>query len=100
METTGNGTLRKPLPMRAFYPLIALAAPLALAACGDPAPTYIDQAWVRLTPNKDMPSSGYFVDHGGDAATALRGVHTDYALTVDLHESRSEGGQRTMTPQN
>ena len=63
--------------MRAFYPLIALAAPLALAACGDPAPTYVDQAWVRLSPNKDTPSSGYFVAHGGDADTALRGAYED-----------------------
>src|SRR3546814_11528865 len=92
METTGNGTLRKPLPMRAFYPLIALAAPLALAACGDPAPTYLDQAWVRLSPNKDIPSSGYFVAHGCDADTALRGVLTAYALKVQMTESMNEGG--------
>ncbi len=38
--------------MRAPFALFALLAPLALAACGDPAPTYIDQAWVRLSPNK------------------------------------------------
>ena len=84
--------------MRAFYPLIALATPLALAACGDPAPTYVDQAWVRLSPNKDTPSSGYFVAHGGDADTALRGVLTDYALKVEMHESMSEGGRMTMKP--
>lgn len=77
--------------MRAFLPLIAFATPFTLSACGDPAPTYIDQAWVRLSPNKDMPSAGYFVAHGGDAGTRLRGVLTDYALKVEMHESMSEG---------
>ncbi|WP_242129953.1 copper chaperone PCu(A)C [Sphingobium sp. Sx8-8] len=88
--------------MRAFLPLIALATPLALGACGDPAPTYIDQAWIRLSPNKDTPSAGYFVAHGGDAATRLRGVLTDYALKVEMHESMSEGSGKgammTMKP--
>jgi copper(I)-binding protein len=84
--------------MRAFLPFIALASPLALAACGDPAPTYIDQAWVRLSPNKETPSAGYFVAHGGDAGTALRGVLTDYALKVEMHESMSENGMMSMKP--
>ena len=66
--------------MRAPFALFALLAPLALAACGDPAPTYIDQAWVRLSPNKETPSAGYFVAHGGDAGGQIRGVLTDYAM--------------------
>ena len=82
--------------MRGPLALIALAAPLALAACGDPAPTYIDQAWIRLSPNKDRPSAGYFVAHGGDSATRLRGVLTDYALKVEMHESVEENGVMTM----
>lgn len=84
--------------MRALIPLIALCMPLALAACGDPAPTYIDQVWIRLSPNKDTPSAGYFVAHGGDAGTQLRGVLTDYALKVEMHESISEGGVMKMKP--
>lgn len=84
--------------MRTFTSFAALAAPLALAACGDPAPTYIDQAYVRLSPNKDTPSAGYFVAHGGDSATQLRGVLTDYALKVEMHESMSQGGMMTMKP--
>jgi copper(I)-binding protein len=82
--------------MRAPLSFFALAAPLALVACGDPAPTYIDQAWVRLSPNKDTPSAGYFVAHGGDAATQLRGVMTDYALKVEMHESMDHGGMMMM----
>jgi hypothetical protein len=69
---------------------------LALGACGDPAPSYIDQAWVRLSPNKDTPSAGYFVVHGGDAGVQLRGVLTDYALKVEMHETISKDGMTTM----
>ncbi|HUD93093.1 copper chaperone PCu(A)C [Sphingobium sp.] len=82
--------------MRAPLALFALAAPLALSACGDPAPTYVDQAWIRLSPNKEMPSAGYFVAHGGDAGTQLRGVITDYALKVEMHESLTKDGMTTM----
>lgn len=84
--------------MRAFLSLIVLPASFALSACGDPAPTYVDQAWVRLSPNKDTPSAGYFVAHGGDAGTQLRGVLTDYALKVEMHESKNEGGKMSMMP--
>ncbi|WP_150291649.1 copper chaperone PCu(A)C [Sphingobium estronivorans] len=84
--------------MRAFLPLIALSAAFALGSCGEPAPTYVDQAWVRLSPNKDTPSAGYFVAHGGDAATQLRGVLTDYALKVEMHESVQQGGKMSMKP--
>ncbi|CAM8642600.1 MULTISPECIES: copper chaperone PCu(A)C [Sphingobium] len=82
--------------MRAPLILFALAAPMLLSACGDPAPSYIDQAWVRLSPNKDTPSAGYFVIHGGDAGTQLRGVLTDYALKVEMHESIDKDGMMTM----
>ncbi|MET0370246.1 MAG: copper chaperone PCu(A)C [Sphingobium sp.] len=77
---------------------IALATSFSLVACGDPAPTYIDQAWVRLSPVKDRPSAGYFVAHGGDAGGQLRGVLTDYALKVEMHETISEGGMMKMQP--
>lgn len=84
--------------MRALFALATLAAPLLLSACGDPAPTYIDQAWIRLSPNKETPSAGYFIAHGGDAATQLRGVRTDYALKVEMHESVSDKGIMSMKP--
>lgn len=84
--------------MRAAFALFALAACLSLTSCGDPAPSYIDQAWVRLSPNENMPSAGYFVAHGGDAGTQLRGVITDYALKVEMHESVSKDGVMTMQP--
>lgn len=84
--------------MRARLALIALAGPLALQACGDPAPAYVDQAWVRLSPNKDTPSAGYFVAHGGSEGAQVRGVITDYALKVEMHESVQKDGMMTMRP--
>ncbi len=82
--------------MRAPFSLAALVLPLMLAACGDPAPTYVDQAWIRLSPNKDAPSAGYFVAHGGDGGAQLRGVLTDYALKVEMHETVTENGRASM----
>jgi copper(I)-binding protein len=90
--------MRAPFALIASLSRLALAAPLALAACGDPAPTYIDQAYIRLSPNKDTPSAGYFVAHGGDSGAQIRGVLTDYALRVEMHESMKEGGMMTMKP--
>ncbi|MGE4322065.1 MAG: copper chaperone PCu(A)C [Sphingobium sp.] len=84
--------------MRAALSLFALAAPFALSACGDPKPTYVDQAYVRLSPNPDSPSAGYFVAHGGDSGAQLRGVLTDSALKVEMHETVSENGMTTMKP--
>lgn len=85
--------------MRALLPIAVLACLLPLAACGDPAPTYVDQAWVRVSPNKDSPSAGYFTVHGGDVATTLRGVLTDRAIRVEMHESmKGEGGMMSMKP--
>lgn len=88
--------MRAPFPL--FTLVASLALPLGLSACGDPAPSYIDQAWVRLSPNKETPSAGYFVIHGGDAGAQLRGVLTDYALKVEMHESVDKDGMMTMQP--
>lgn len=84
--------------MRAIFPAMALFSLASLAACGDPAPTYVDQAWIRLSPNGDSPSAGYFTVHGGDAPVTLRGVLTDRAQRVEMHESLEQGGMMTMRP--
>lgn len=75
-----------------------LTAPMLLAACADPPPLFVDQAWIRVSPNKDMPSAGYFVVHGGETPVELRGVMTDRALRVEMHETMNMGGKMTMTP--
>ncbi|MDX3900655.1 MAG: copper chaperone PCu(A)C [Sphingobium sp.] len=85
--------------MRALLSTAALAGLMALAACGDPSPTYVDQAWVRVSPNKDSPSAGYFTVHGGDAPTTLRGVLTDRAIRVEMHETaKGPNGVMSMKP--
>lgn len=86
-ESTAMPSLLRPL---------ALIAPLLLAACGDPAPVYVDQAWVRVSPNKDSPSAGYFTVHGGENAVQLRDVLTDRALKVEMHETVSRDGIMSM----
>ncbi|MGV3770080.1 MAG: copper chaperone PCu(A)C [Sphingobium phenoxybenzoativorans] len=75
-----------------------LASTLLLAACADPPPLYVDQAWVRLSANPDSPSAGYFVVHGGPAPVTLRGVMSDYAQRIEMHESMAMGGMMTMKP--
>jgi copper(I)-binding protein len=96
-ETVIGVTVRALLPRLAFFAPLLLAP--ALSACADPAPTYIDQAWVRLSANKDTPSAGYFIAHGGDAGAQIRGVMTDYALKVEMHESmKGKGGMTSMQP--
>ena len=85
-----------PLISRMLGALTLFAAPMLLASCADPAPLYVDQAWIRISPNKDMPSAGYFVVHGGETPVELRDVLTDRALRVEMHESIDKGGKMTM----
>ncbi|RVT39929.1 copper chaperone PCu(A)C [Sphingobium algorifonticola] len=78
--------------------IVLVLVPQFLAACADPPPLFVDQAWIRVSPNKDTPSAGYFVVHGGEAAVELRGVMTDRALRVEMHESVEKDGKMTMQP--
>lgn len=87
-----------PLMTRVIALFTALAAPLLLAACADPPPLYVDQAYVRVNPNPEAPSAGYFVVHGGEAPVDLRGVLSDRALRIEMHESVDEGGMMKMKP--
>ena len=85
-----------PSLQRAFAALFIALAPFALAGCGDPPPLYVDGAWIRLSPNADNPSAGYFTVHGGAADVTLRDVITDRAQRVEMHESLNEGGVMKM----
>jgi copper(I)-binding protein len=76
----------------------AMASPFALSACADPQPLYVDQAWIRLSPNPESPAAGYFTIHGGPEDVSLRGVTTEAALRVELHESLMQNGMMTMKP--
>lgn len=76
--------------------LTVLAAPLALAACADPAPLYVDQAYVRLNPNAQGPAAGYFTIHGGAQDAKLLRVTAEGAQRIEMHESVEKDGMATM----
>lgn len=86
--------------LASFRPLMAaaLALPLALSACAEPEPLYVDQAWVRASGSPDRPSAAYFTVHGGPEPVELRAVQTDYALRSEIHESMSKDGMMHMEP--
>lgn len=77
---------------------IAFAGALMLAACGQPAPLYVDQAWISAAASPDKPSAGYFVIHGGEEPVQLQAVETEVAQRVEMHGSVMQNGMMTMTP--
>lgn len=79
-------------------PLVALAAPFALVSCADPAPLYVDQAWIRLNPNPAGPAAGYLVIHGGEEPVKLLRVSSEGAMRIEMHESAMKDGMMTMKP--
>lgn len=83
--------------MRLAFSLAAsTAALLALAACGNPDPLYVDGGYVRLNANPSGPSAAYFTIHGGDSPVVLRDVTTDAAVRLEMHESKMENGVASM----
>lgn len=84
--------------MRFFRIAAVLAAPFALHACADPAPLYVDQAWVQLNANPKAPSAGYFVIHGGPEAVTLRAIQTEGALRIEMHDNVMKDGMMRMAP--
>lgn len=80
-----------------FAPAIAaLAAPFALVSCADPAPLYVDQAWVKLNANPAAPSAAYFTIHGGAEPVKLLQVTTEGAVRVEMHKSAMKDGMMSM----
>lgn len=71
---------------------------LMLSACGQDKVLYVDQAWVRLSANKDMPSAGYFTVHGGEEDVRLLSVISPTVIRIDMHESKEQNGVMTMDP--
>jgi copper(I)-binding protein len=78
---------------KALLPILGL---LPLAGCGDSQPLYVDQAVIRLSPNPQSPSAGYFTVHAGDAAVTLRDVTADAAVRVEMHDSIMKDGMMKM----
>lgn len=86
--------MRARLPLKSALAL--LAAPFALAACADPAPLYVDQAWISASSSPDKPSAGYFVVHGGPEDATLRAVQSDVIQRIEMHDSVMKDGMMTM----
>lgn len=82
---------------RLVLPVLAILV-LAVAACAPARQLYVDQAWIRLSPNADMPSAGYFTAHGGEEDARLLSITSPLVLRVELHESMEQGGMATMKP--
>jgi len=76
----------------ALLPAVAL---IALTGC-EKAPLYVDQAVIRLSPNADAPSAGYFTVHGGSDPVTLRDVTSEAAVRVEMHDSVTTNGVMTM----
>ena len=79
--------------------IVRLALPISLtglAACSEPPPLHVDQAYVQLNANRQAPAAAYFTIHGGPEPVVLRGVTTDEAVRVEMHESATEGGMAMM----
>jgi copper(I)-binding protein len=85
-------------------PLFALTVLTILAACKaeQPAPKpqvlSVDNAIVRLAPVEGRPAAGYFTIHGGKSADRLESVSSPKAATIELHESKIQGGMMSMNP--
>ena len=88
--------MRARLPLKSMFAM--LAAPVALSACADPAPLYVDQAWISASASPDQPSAGYFVVHGGPEAVTLRAIQSEVIQRIEMHDSVMENGMMTMKP--
>lgn len=78
------------------------AVPVLLAAlltgCGQPAPLFVDNAYVRLPAVEGRPGVAYFTVHGGKDAVSLVSVTSPVIVKTELHESMSAGGVASMAP--
>ncbi|WP_267381687.1 MULTISPECIES: copper chaperone PCu(A)C [unclassified Sphingomonas] len=82
--------------MRRAIPLFI--APLALTACNQAKPLYVDHAWVRLAAVPGRPAAAYFTVHGGKAPAMLIAVSADTAVLAQMHRSMQSGGVSAMAP--
>lgn len=70
-------------------------AVFSLTGC-EKQPLYVDGAYIRLSPNADSPSAGYFTVHAGSDPVTLRDVTTDAAVRIEMHDSMMKDGMMRM----
>ncbi len=49
-------------------------------------------------PIRTTPAAGYFTIHGGSQAAVLRGIETEAAVRLEMHESTTTNGMMEMKP--
>ena len=87
--------------MRNIAMIGAAALGIALGACApkdqvrDP---IVEDLWVRLPAASGRPAAAYFTLRGGTYPAVLKSVSSPDASSVEIHESRMEGGVMRMTP--
>lgn len=79
-------------------PAVTLLLAATLAGCGQPAPLFVDNAYVRLPAVAGRPGVAYFTVHGGKDAATLISVTSPLVIKSELHESMSHGGMASMVP--
>lgn len=79
-------------------PAVTILLAVLVAACGQPAPLFIDDAYVRLPAVAGRPGVAYFTVHGGKDAATLVSVTSPLVIKTELHESMSQGGMASMAP--
>lgn len=82
--------------MRSFLPALLVVPFLAALGGCEKQPLYVDGGVIRLSPNPDTPSAGYFTVHAGSDAVTLRDVSTDAAVRVEMHDSVMKKGMMSM----
>ena len=79
-----------------LWPAVSTAMLFMMSGCSEPRPLNVDGGYVRLNANPDAPSAGYFTIHGGPEPVVLRGVTTDAAVRLEMHESVTQDGMARM----
>lgn len=87
-------------PLHRLFTAFLLGATLLISACAPAKVLYVDQAWIRLSANNDMPSGGYFTVHGGEEDVRLLSVISPAVLRVEMHESIERDGVMSMQTVN
>ena len=75
---------------------ILLAAALVTGGAAQAGQLTVKDAWIRALPGK-LPAGGYFtLQNGTGKPVTLTGVSSPACGETMLHESRDEGGRKTM----
>lgn len=83
-----------------LFAAILLGMAVLVTACAPDKVLYVDKAWVRLSPNEDTPSGGYFTVHGGEEDVRLLSVTSPAVLRIEMHESVERDSMMSMQSVN